>query len=228
MKKAMAIIMALVLVMSVGIVPSAALSTSAGSITAEEFAAKVKAEYSKYGIEYEVLKSGPKKVLTTKMLEEELARVNDIGKQYLKEREVEKAEIAQIKKSMGKEVNLQSSADSVLRGSMFINKSFKYDKTFTEAKGFGNATIRMQLDTTCAADSKEFISVSNITSYQYGIATNFSSWTETNSWYNLSRKALAGFIQGRLSFQYSEPHTGATVTSTSNREFTCTWTSSSI
>lgn len=226
MKKTLTIILALVLVMSIGVVPSAALTSSKETVTRETFAAKVKAEYAKYGIEYEVVKYGPEKVLTTKMLEDELARVDKIGKQYLKEREVERSKVAAIKKLAEEETNLQS--PDVMPLSMPINKSLKYDKKFNEVAGYGNAIIRLQTDVTYDGGTMEFLSINKISSYQYGLAANFQSWTQTNKGSSFSRNTIYVWAQGRLSFQYNEPNTGNTITSTSDRELGCYWNSSDL
>lgn len=69
------------------------------------------------------------------------------------------------------------------------NQRFAYTKTYTTYANLsngvlGNATIELKCNGTINDSTISFISISNISTRQYGSAFNFVSWTQTDSGYS--------------------------------------------
>lgn len=213
MKKVLIGMLTVMLVMVGTLSPIAATSYIEGNIPVEEYYVQMKAEYAKYGVEYDVVDFGSVKEVSRKALEEGLASVREDGRLYQERRAMQMAKMNVMEEYFEKDSDLQLDTVTPL-GSMFINKTFTQDGEFIKVGGLCRAVIRMTVNTTCEANNQEFVSIDSISSKKVGVALNFKSWRETDQVPRISGNVISAYVEGDLTFEYTEPNTGLTVSVT--------------
>ena len=184
---------------------------SEGNIDIETYEKIMKEEYLKYGIDYEINSYEPDLVITLDMLNNQLKEVEAFSSQSTASDEIHIYET----------IDCNDSSDSLQR-IMPVKRTITGDHTFQNKLNdvvVGYAMIRFSVDVTMDANTEYFISIDGHESYQYGIAVNFDSWTETGFEVldSPGNPVVRVHFTGRLSTTYTEPNTGISATLTQDQ-----------
>ena len=185
-RKATAVVATVAMVCSVGMPAFAAEEF----ISIDEYAAAIKAEGTKYGIDCEVIDYDPSKKITQEMLDNAINVDN-----------------------LSSIMTLESSEkqNNVTRN-MPVTKTVQ--KSFSVVHPpYGSATIRADVNVTIDAQRDYVITVNSIDVHEAGGSVNLDYWLTTNTSV-IKNAPSTGYItlhvDGRIRFSYTEPTTGIT------------------
>ena len=198
-RKATAVVATVAMVCSVGMPAFAAEEF----ISIDEYAAAIKAEGTKYGIDCEVIDYDPSKKITQEMLDNAIMNINVFA---LESQIINVDNLSSI-------MTLESSEkqNNVTRN-MPVTKTVQ--KSFSVVHPpYGSATIRADVNVTIDAQRDYVITVNSIDVHEAGGSVNLDYWLTTNTSV-IKNAPSTGYItlhvDGRIRFSYTEPTTGIT------------------
>lgn len=158
--KIISFILILTLVMSLG----ASVNAKTKYVPAKQVVKEIAQIYENYGIDYSLESMDNSVQLTRIEVDNELLKLEEALKSYV------------------------YFFDAGIADVSTNNSRFAYTKTYTTYANLsngvlGNATIELSCSGTINDSTISFISISNISTRQYGSALNFVSWTQTDSGY---------------------------------------------
>lgn len=200
--------------------------TSDTVITADEYYATIKSEYSKYGIGFKVNNYNPDFIYTRELLETQLDDIRTEMSSVKNYDAKKRVYIEKIEDCVISEVSPTNGSPRI----MPVTKYFTYTARVDSPKTIGGvrmgwANIEQKVTTTVDAQSNYIMSINNVTTRQYGAALNFQSWTQNSYTKSIGNggKSMLCLSYGTLSIAYSDPFTGGSYTYTSDHQFGATY-----
>ena len=193
-RKATAVVATVAMVCSVGMPAFAAEEF----ISIDEYAAAIKAEGTKYGIDCEVIDYDPSKKITQEMLDNAIKNINVFA---LESQIINVDNLSSI-------MTLESSEKQ-----NNVTRNMPVTKTVQKSFSVGSATIRADVNVTIDAQRDYVITVNSIDVHEAGGSVNLDYWLTTNTSV-IKNAPSTGYItlhvDGRIRFSYTEPTTGIT------------------
>lgn len=219
MKKTLSFILSIMFVLTMSpLCVHAAESEAVGEVISfDEYYESMKALYSEYNIDYEILAVDEDLVFTRELLERQLMETRE-----KLENSASSASVHIVASETGRQD--KTTGDNSTRALMPYAYQESCDVYIMSPSTMGSAWFRMTLNATADAQYNTFLSINSYTFRQNGGYVNFKSWNEISKSHVLSsdrQKCTVTFV-GDLVVEYTEPYTGilAGWTSTHEIEYT--------
>ena len=213
------------------ITPAFALSPTATDdqiISFEEYFDAVHAEFAKYGIDYQVLEKNDDFVFTQKILDDRLTEIREAMSQTSVSNNTDcDFNAATTVTTITPRTSTSGSSSTNAARIMPVEQVYQYQQYLEcpVAPGLAWAYICIEVVALVDAQGGNLMSIEDYSSFQKGFYLNFVNWEQRSMEVepDYMTGSFTATVNGKLTVEYTEPHSGLLVGHTSEHTFSHTF-----